>query len=442
MRYFLSDSSKKFRVSNNNKRRLENEVKIARKNLILSFLNLIIFIILMILGIFFMFNFLVDPFSSITIFLFIFATVFYILLMISIERFLFTKEMGLIKKSEFDSLSKKKLIEKEPKKNIFKRMFDIIEKFPYEYKFKGYKKIIVKYLGWFILIFVFFISVVIRVTIFELQSFDINLRHWVQYFGFNVFVCFIGCIVLYTFSRANLSGTIKLSVVGVAILIQVVVITDYFFFPWELPYDDILWNHFFRAFFSFLLDPKLSYATGIGHPVLLTILIALSFSYIFIKRSINLDITGKKKFLYPTIRSIIGSLNFYVMTIYAMVMFKFSEAFISIFISSSSCFINLAYSMLSLIYFSPLFIVILYKIIYDERNKNKNKLNAIFKYLTKKNNINIKIVNNDVIQVIESKYKPRYFIKLTIFSILLLLGIIILFITMWAYPLLVPSEFL
>ncbi|MHA1231441.1 MAG: hypothetical protein ACTSPQ_12405 [Candidatus Helarchaeota archaeon] len=441
----LSKRSKNTEINKiTNKLELENNINNAKKDLILSLLNFIIFILLMVCSIFFLFNFQIDPYNSTTISLFIFATIFYIILLISIERLIFIHEIRLVKEFRPDNLKVKGLSKSKDQKNFLEKFFELMEKFPYEYKFKGYKKTLIKYLGWALLIFGFYISVIIKESIFEFQSFNINLRNWVQYFGFNIFVCVVGCIVLYIFSRAKLNGVIKLSIVGVAILIQVEVMVDYFFFPWELPYDDILWNHFFKAFFSFLLNPDLSYATGKGHPVLMLILIILSFSYISVKRLSSLQIQNNKKYFYIFLRAAIGSFNFYVMTIYAGVTLKFSEAFLSIFITNSSYFINLAYSMLFLIYFSPLYLLILYKIIYDERDKMNRKFNTIYTYLRNQiisstNSISInEILSPEKIQAIKKEYKPRYFLKLSIFVFLIFMGTFTLFLTIWAYPLYNP----
>ncbi|MHA1253671.1 MAG: hypothetical protein ACTSRP_27135, partial [Candidatus Helarchaeota archaeon] len=83
----LSKRSKNTEINKiTNKLELENNINNAKKDLILSLLNFIIFILLMVCSIFFLFNFQIDPYNSTTISLFIFATIFYIILLISIER--------------------------------------------------------------------------------------------------------------------------------------------------------------------------------------------------------------------------------------------------------------------------------------------------------------------------------------------------------------------
>jgi hypothetical protein len=210
---------------------------------------------------------------------------------------------------------------------------------------------------------------------------------------------------------------------------------DYFFFPWRLPYDDILWNDFFKAFSSFLLDPDLTYSTGVGHPFLMGLLILLSFSYIFIKRNDSIHSLNRKKWLYMLMRGLLGCFNFYLMTIYAGVMLPLCKDFLSNFESIGPCFINLSYSLLSIIYLSPLFLLILYKIIYDEREKQKLKINSFKKIIHEKN----KEINNKINSIgkTQSNYKSKYFIKMVLFIILLIFGIILLFLTIWAYPLVV-----
>lgn len=435
----MNNISKYLKTEDNNKINAFSNSKIntSKKELKFSVLSLILFLSLMIFSIFFMFNFQVAPSNLQTILIFIISTIIYISFLISIERLLYIKEKNLVRenKSIKAKFHNKNFDKKKRDLSVFSKFFGVIENFPYEDRFTGKKKTIIKYFGWFILIFSFFISVIIKEAVFEFRGAGINIRHWVQYFGFNIFVCLIGCFILFLFSRARLSGVLKLSIVGVAILIQVEVMIDYFFFPWRLPYDDILWNDFFKAFSSFLLDPDLTYSTGVGHPFLMGILILLSFLYIFIKSKDSIHITSRKKWVYILIRGLIGGFNFYLMTIYAGVMLPLCKDFLSNFESTGPCFINLSYSLLFIIYLSPLFLLILYKIIYDEREKQNLRVNSFKKIMNEINsNINKKI---NSVEKIKSHYKSKYLIKMLIFIILLIFGIILLFLTIWAYPLVV-----
>ncbi|MHA1270806.1 MAG: hypothetical protein ACTSPY_13520 [Candidatus Helarchaeota archaeon] len=283
--------------------------------------------------------------------------------------------------------------------------------------------------------FLFTVSVIIRISVFEFMTFDINLKQWSEYFGFFCFVYSVGCLILYLFSHSNISKIMKLSAIGVSFVIQFTIWIDYFFFPWEIPYNDIEWIHFLKALSSFLLDPDLSYATGVGHILLLIFLISMSFMYIFIKRSLRLQNNLKKTIHLTLIRALIGSFNFYILTIYAGTIFSFFEVFVNNFyLSTIPGYYGLVYSLVYLFHFSPLYLLILFKILYDEKIKHKNLLNSIFK----KFNTIPKLISSpkkfNILPIIDKKFRPKYLIKFIIYLVFVFIGIIFLLITVWFFP--------
>ncbi|MBD3228939.1 MAG: hypothetical protein GF329_12190 [Candidatus Lokiarchaeota archaeon] len=412
----------------------ENNISILKSELIFSIITLIIFTILMIFNILFLFNFQVSPNNLWTLILFIISTILYVSITISIEKLLSVKEIKFVNRNN----KNKNRGNDQPnsnKRNIFIKFFKIIEDFPYEGNYKGKTRNFIKFIGWFTLIFIFILAVIVKEAILEFQTFNVNLIHWTQYFGFFTFVCLSGCLILFLYSKEDLSGIIKLSIVGVAIIIQVEVLIDYFFFPWRLPYDYVSWNHLFKAFFTLLLDPELSYAAGIGHTVLVLLLFILSFSYIFIKRNKALNINNNKKYIFLTLRGFIGGFNFYMITIYAAIMFRFCEVFLMNFLPLNPSFYSITCTMVSIIYFLPFFFLIIFKIGYDEKVKNNTKMELIKDYIKENPGDNINRTENQKwLENIRRKYKPKFLIKSFIFLLIIIIWCIIIFLTVWVFP--------
>jgi hypothetical protein len=165
--------------------------------------------------------------------------------------------------------------------NLLDRLFRIIEEFPYSDKFYGYKKIILKILGWFIPIYCFLVGIYIRSSL-EFMSIVINLPYIISMIGFYGFILATGTICTFFFTKSKISHVYKLLLITVPIILQIPIIIDYLIFGIDNPlnYSYIEWSDFIIAIQTFFLHYKIqSYAVKLGHPIMFIILIITSSFY-------------------------------------------------------------------------------------------------------------------------------------------------------------------
>jgi hypothetical protein len=292
-------------------------------------------------------------------------------------------------------------------------MMALLEDFPYENRFKGKRKIIIKYLGWGVLIYFFLVGGVIR-NILEIQL-PLNLGVHVYALGYYIFVFGIGCILMYIFTNWDISKIIKVLLIGIPVMIQIPILVDYLMLGFREPLSyapTILWSDFIKSFLSFFLDPKiLSYATHLGHPVMFFFLMILNGMYIF-SRNYYVFNNNKSRSEMSVIvfKTFLGSIFFYLFLQISAAIYDI------IYITLDFFFLHRIYVIyvlvyINVLYFSP-FLVVWLKIHINETKKARKKLFLLkntpasnFTYLTEY----IEWLNN-----LDRRYKSKYPLKLNI----------------------------
>ncbi|MHA1694975.1 MAG: hypothetical protein ACTSUG_06930, partial [Candidatus Helarchaeota archaeon] len=237
--------------------------------------------IYLVISIFFVYYFLFLFYSSPNPSVFIF---FIILIIFGLFIIYFMKSLAIYTKNKKDMI-KQSLKSNNDNLSFMTKIISLLEEFPYENRFSGKRKVIIRYLGWALLIYIFFVSIYIRVHL-EFLSKNILLIYLVHGFGYYSFAFIGGTLIMYYFSGNKLTKVIKAGLLGFSIIIQIPTSVDYFLFGTSEAlishYRFIEWNDLLKSFNSFLLDPKIqSYACFIGHPIMFFFLLILVGMYVF-----------------------------------------------------------------------------------------------------------------------------------------------------------------
>jgi len=329
-----------------------------------------------------------------------------------------------------------------PQKNIRKKSFmnsflSILENFPYENRFSGSRRIIIKYLGWFVLIYFFIVSVIIRIHIEFLSSSValIFIIHDLCYYGF----AFAGgTLIMHYFSDAKLSKVIKAGLMGFAIIIQVPTAVDYSIYGTSesmrvAHYGFVEWSDFLKAFNSFLLDPKIqSYACLLGHPVMFLFLIILVGLYVFTNNYTpeGKESTGISISLIKTFLSVISLYIFLQLSgvIEPMIKKIFTQIYTFLYLFNIYTSMPHPNYILISVYF---FVFVVYFLIWVKIHKEEMEKNKLRKNVKKKSISEFEYLDEYLswIEETEKKYKSKYALKLNILIVsYLILSIIFLII--------------
>ncbi|MHA1271112.1 MAG: hypothetical protein ACTSPY_15065 [Candidatus Helarchaeota archaeon] len=378
-----------FTITNAFKKVKENFNKINRKLKFIPLTILVFLILLIIISTIFIINFLILPDGIITIEFFLMDIVIFIIFVFFLERFLYKRENCILETFE----SGKKC---QPKKrniiSAINTIFKILEDFPYNNKIKGKKKLALQVLGWIFIIIIFSFSTYYRMAVVEFAFYPINntFRQWTIYFGFNIFSVATGAFIIYLFSRSNPHKVFKLSIFGVALMIQIPAMIDFILIKMNvlpidtLPYGYIHWDDFFKAFYTMLLHPDLKYAVGFGHTVMIIVLLLFTSLYVAIKRFLFFrNCKSNKKYIFISSRIF---LNTFLM--YSQVLFSAISAFLITLLVNFVAGVNtnLIYFTINNLYFDSLFLYLVFLVIYDYYKKAIHKKHSENKNSQFKNN--------------------------------------------------------
>ena len=308
-----------------------------------------------------------------------------IVLVIFIERLLTIKEETIIKGQRVDEPPTDQGEKMDNQTELtgiaasLDRVFRVMEEFPYVKEREGKKQFNKKIFGWVFIVILFSLSVIIREMFVEFwgHTFRNNLAQWTVYFSFYVFVLACGAFIIYLTSRNNPFQIFKLCAFGVIIMIQVPALLDRIFMPWRLPYQFVNWEDFFKVFSSFTLHPDLDYVVGIGHFVMIVLLMVFFGLYVAVKRlkyAKQYESKFKKYFILS--RTLLSAFLLYIVIVFSSV----SDSIIATLLELSfgpTYSLRLGLFLLYDLYFIPLFLFLLFEIYYDKRLRNNNLLDSL-----------------------------------------------------------------
>ncbi|MHA1270174.1 MAG: hypothetical protein ACTSPY_10345 [Candidatus Helarchaeota archaeon] len=364
-------------------------------------------------------NFSVFMFIVIVIIFFIF--IIYFMKAISI----YTENRSLIlgKKA-----SKIKTEIPDKKKSFMNNFLYLMEEFPYEDRYTGNKRTIIKYMGWAVLLWLFFTSITIRVYI-EFLTGSIPLIFLIHDFGFYGFAFMGGTVIMYYFSGKDLSKVIKAGLIGFSIIIQIPTAVDYYIYGTSMSmrlnyYGFVQWEDLIKAFTTCLMDSKIqSYACKLGHPVMFILLMGLVGMYVFTNN--NKIENGVRNDIYISfIKTFLAVVSVYIFLQITGVF----EPMLEVMLNQIYSFLYLTgiystsphpnYILLSIyFYFFMVFLLIWMKIHIEEMEKNRKRKSVKIKSMGDFEYLDdyLKWLNE-----VEEKYKSKYALKLNI----LLMGIL------------------
>jgi len=182
----------------------------------LYYISLILLIINVFIALIFTFWFYLNPTFSILIFL-VFLSFFCLFLSLILQS---TTKFEHNKNKLFGI--KKVVI----RIRVIDYLFSKIENSPNLDTFKKNQKLALKIITWFVFFYAFFVGVYIR-TILERQTTNIDISGWYNFYIFYFFVLTGGAISLFFFSKSEISSVYKMSLMGMALLLQIPIIIDY-----------------------------------------------------------------------------------------------------------------------------------------------------------------------------------------------------------------------
>ncbi len=191
-------------------------------------------------------------------------------------------------------------------------LFSKIENSPNLDTFKKNQKLALKIITWLVFFYAFFVGVYIR-TILECQTTNIDISGWYNFYIFYFFVLAGGAISLFFFSKSEISSVYKMSLMGMALLLQIPIIIDYSLLGTAsmLKYDYMRWTDFFISFSTFFLSQKLNYSINLGHPVMFANLIAFTGFYVFY-RNLYPQNRIKRSYFVVILRTILYLITLYL----------------------------------------------------------------------------------------------------------------------------------
>ncbi|MHA1893648.1 MAG: hypothetical protein ACTSX4_04015 [Candidatus Helarchaeota archaeon] len=291
-----------------------------------------------------------------------------------------------------------------------------IESFPCIDKYEGTKKRIIGALGWIFLIFLFFISVILRILIeFQYRFIYLGLLDWCTFFTFFIFAYSSGFLVVQSLSGENYSKVLKLILIGFIILIQLPAVIDFLIIiPHRQDiYKYVYYSDIMKYLLTYFTDPSLNYASELGHVLMYTLLISMSSFLVFFKSYYDFENKKTKKLGISISKSIICGILIYLISGLSMGSIPIILTFLTTTTGVTSLhpeYLIISYNF----YFLTFIFLLIKKIKLDEKSQNQLKMNEFNLTIKKKGELSLSDCEK-----IENSYKSQSFLKMCLILLLI-----------------------
>ncbi|NHI92291.1 MAG: hypothetical protein EAX96_07285 [Candidatus Lokiarchaeota archaeon] len=335
------------------------------------------------------------------LFFFIFIT----LTFISFSQWLYFYE---ITNNRFVPINKKKIL-------ILDKIINGFENFGKPADKELEKKRVFKFLEWILIISIFLIGITVR-NFLEFRDLSMGFQLFFVLAGFYIFEFGMASFILYFLLKTDLAKIVKMIALGMAILIQIPYIVDFYLLNNVRLYYWPKWDDLLLMLATFYMSPKLIYAFAIGHITLFFLLEIFSCLILFYRSYyVNSTLRREKKFVIARI---------FCAFLLIHLLFGFGGSMATVvnnilFYFCSGIHIQMIYFIQINIYFTPLFCLIFLKLYQHYKGEQKMKIEELNKLYLKIDKNKFK-TNEDIKQNIDKIIKSDFFLYLCLFIILIL----------------------
>jgi len=261
-------------------------------------------------------------------------------------------------------IEKKHFVEIESRKFTFlDNMLSPLENFGKFGKQPQQQKTIHKIFEWGIIIFILCLAITTR-NVLELRTIFIQPLMFYLLFGFYIFIFGGATLSFYFLLKTDLLQVIKITAIGISLFIQIPYIVDFYILNNVRIYNWVLWQDILIMFGSFFLHPSLVYSYTFGHIVMFFLLLFFSCIIIFYRSYYykpNLKRDAKFVYLRVGIMFLLVYLMLGIGISLGGIVYSLSTFFIP------GIHISATYIILANAYLIPLILIIILKIIQDEK---------------------------------------------------------------------------